>query len=198
MKRVIISLAIVGGLVFSVAAQKKSSPLAGLGSMTFYGIDFSKGRVYGAADEPEKLRKAFADINLLFIMEPEKYNVAQFVGKPMNDIRVDAVTNMNDTIPLDSIKTIVKGHVLTDTAIRKTVRDLNIVPYNHGMGLVMIMETLDKPSELGTFEFVLFDIDTRNVISHWSLSGEPGGFGLRNYWGRSVYDALGKVKTYKE
>ena len=191
-------MAIVGGLFFSVAAQKKSSPLAGLGSMTFYGIDFSKGRVYGAADEPEKLRKAFADINLLFIMEPEKYNVAQFVGKPMNDIRVDAVTNMNDTIPLDSIKTIVKGHVLTDTAIRKTVRDLNIVPYNHGMGLVMIMETLDKPGEQGTFEFVLFDIDTRNVISHWSLSGEPGGFGLRNYWGRSVYDALGKVKTYKE
>ena len=189
---------LVGGLIFSVSAQKKSSPLAGLGSMTFYGIDFSKGRVYGAADEPEKLRKAFADINMLFIMEPEKYNVAQFVGKPMNDIRVDAVTNMNDTIPLDSIKTIVKGHVLTDTAIRKTVKDLNIVPYNHGMGLVMIMETLDKPGELGTFEFVLFDIDTRNVISHWSLSGEPGGFGLRNYWGRSVYDALGKVKTYKE
>lgn len=198
MKRIIISLAIVGGLIFSVSAQKKSSPLAGLGSMTFYGIDFSKGRVYGAADEPEKLRKAFADINMLFIMEPEKYNVAQFVGKPMNDIRVDAVTNMNDTIPLDSIKTIVKGHVLTDTAIRKTVKDLNIVPYNHGMGLVMIMETLDKPGEQGTFEFVLFDIDTRNVISHWSLSGEPGGFGLRNYWGRSVYDALGKVKTYKE
>ncbi|MBO7497213.1 MAG: hypothetical protein J6T98_11740 [Salinivirgaceae bacterium] len=198
MKRTLLSLLLVGGLIFSVSAQKKSSPLAGLGSMTFYGIDFSKGRVYGAADEPEKLRKAFADINMLFIMEPEKYNVAQFVGKPMNDIRVDAVTNMNDTIPLDSIKTIVKGHVLTDTAIRKTVKDLNIVPYNHGMGLVMIMETLDKPGELGTFEFVLFDIDTRNVISHWSLSGEPGGFGLRNYWGRSVYDALGKVKTYKE
>ena len=198
MKRTLLSLLLVGGLIFSGSAQKKSSPLAGLGSMTFYGIDFSKGRVYGAADEPEKLRKAFADINMLFIMEPEKYNVAQFVGKPMNDIRVDAVTNMNDTIPLDSIKTIVKGHVLTDTAIRKTVKDLNIVPYNHGMGLVMIMETLDKPGELGTFEFVLFDIDTRNVISHWSLSGEPGGFGLRNYWGRSVYDALGKVKTYKE
>ena len=198
MKRTLLSLLLVGGLIFSVSAQKKSSPLAGLGSMTFYGIDFSKGRVYGAADEPEKLRKAFADINMLFIMEPEKYNVAQFVGKPMNDIRVDAVTNMNDTIPLDSIKTIVMGHVLTDTAIRKTVKDLNIVPYNHGMGLVMIMETLDKPGELGTFEFVLFDIDTRNVISHWSLSGEPGGFGLRNYWGRSVYDALGKVKTYKE
>lgn len=197
MKKILFSLALAA-ICFSAAAQKKSSPLAGLGSMTFYGIDFSKGRVYGAADEPEKLRKAFGDINMLFIMEPEKYDVAKFVGKPMNDIRIDAVTNMNDTIPLDSIKTVVKGHTIGDSAIVQTVKDLCIVSYNHGMGLVMIMETLDKPAELGTFVFVLFDIDTRNVISHWKLSGQPGGFGLRNYWARSVYEALEKVKTYKE
>lgn len=197
MKKILFSLALAA-ICFSAAAQKKSSPLAGLGSMTFYGIDFSKGRVYGAADEPEKLRKAFGDINMLFIMEPEKYDVAKFVGKPMNDIRIDAVTNMNDTIPLDSIKTVVKGHTIGDSAIVQTVKDLCIVSYNHGMGLVMIMETLDKPAELGTFVFVLFDIDTRNVISHWKLSGEPGGFGLRNYWAHSVYEALEKVKTYKE
>lgn len=197
MKKILFSLALAA-ICFSAAAQKKSSPLAGLGSMTFYGIDFSKGRVYGAADEPEKLRKAFGDINMLFIMEPEKYDVAKFVGKPMNDIRIDAVTNMNDTIPLDSIKTVVKGHTLSDTVIAQSVKDLSIVSYEHGMGLVMIMETLDKPAELGTFVFVLFDIDTRNVISHWKLSGQPGGFGLRNYWARSVYEALEKVKTYKE
>ena len=198
MKRIILSLALMGGLIFSASAQKKSSPLAGLGSMTFYGIDFSKGRVYGSVDEPEKLRKAFGDINMLFITEPEKYNVAKFVGKPMNDIRIDAVTNMNDTIPLDSIKTIVKGHTISDSTIAQTVKDLSIVSYNHGMGLVMIMETLDKPGELGTFVFVLFDIDTRNVISHWTLSGTPAGFGVRNYWAHSVYEALEKVKTYKE
>ena len=197
MKKILFSLALAA-ICFSAAAQKKTSPLAGLGSMTFYGIDFSKGRVYGAADEPEKLRKAFGDINMLFIMEPEKYDVAKFVGKPMNDIRIDAVTNMNDTIPLDSIKTVVKGHTIGDSAIVQTVKDLCIVSYNHGMGLVMIMETLDKPAELGTFVFVLFDIDTRNVISYWKLSGEPGGFGLRNYWAHSVYEALEKVKTYKE
>ena len=197
MKKILFSLALAA-ICFSAAAQKKSSPLAGLGSMTFYGIDFSKGRVYGATDEPEKLRKAFGDINMLFIMEPEKYDVAKFVGKPMNDIRIDAVTNMNDTIPLDSIKTVVKGHTIGDSAIVQTVKDLCIVSYNHGMGLVMIMETLDKPAEQGTFVFVLFDIDTRNVISHWKLSGEPGGFGLRNYWAHSVYEALEKVKTYKE
>ena len=198
MKRILLSLAIVGGLVLSAAAQKKTSPLAGLGSMTFYGIDFSKGRVYGATDEPEKLRKAFGDINMLFITEPEKYNVAKFVGKPMNDIRVDAVTNMNDTVPLDSIKTIVKGHTISDSTIAQTVRDLCIVSYNHGLGLCMIMQTLDKPGELGTFVFVLFDIDSRKVISHWTLSGTPAGFGVRNYWAHSVYEALEKVKTYKE
>ncbi|MBR3567380.1 MAG: hypothetical protein IKN94_03815 [Salinivirgaceae bacterium] len=197
MKRIVLSLALAA-ICLSAAAQKKTSPLAGLGSMTFYGIDFSKGRVYGSVDEPEKLRKAFRDINMLFIMEPEKYNVAKFVGKPMNEIRVDAVTNMNDTIPLDSIITIVKGHAISESDIEQTVKNLNIVSYNTGVGLVIIMETLDKPAETGTFVFVLFDIDTRTVTRHWALSGEPGGFGLRNYWAHSVYDALSKVKTYKE
>lgn len=197
MKKILFTLTLAA-ICLSVAAQKKTSPLAGLGSMTFYGIDFSKGRAYGSVDEPEKLRKAYSDINMLFITESEKYNVAKFVGKPMNEIRVDAVTNMNDTIPLDSIKTMVKGHTISDSTIAQTVKDLSIVSYNHGLGLVMIMQTLDKPSELGTFIFVLFDIDTRKVISHWALSGTPAGFGLRNYWAHSVYEALRKVKTYKE
>jgi hypothetical protein len=105
---------------------------------------------------------------------------------------------MNDTIPLDSIKTIVKGHTISDSTIAQTVRDLCIVSYNHGLGLCMIMQTLDKPGELGTFVFVLFDIDSRKVISHWTLSGTPAGFGVRNYWAHSVYEALEKVKTYKE
>jgi hypothetical protein len=57
MKRIVLSLAMVAALVLSAAAQKKTSPLAGLGGMIFYGIDFSKGRVYGAADEPESCAK---------------------------------------------------------------------------------------------------------------------------------------------
>ena len=96
----------------------------------------------------------------------------------------------------------VNGEAMTQQRFNDLVAeaegDLCIVSYNHGLGLCMIMQTLDKPGELGTFVFVLFDIDSRKVISHWTLSGTPAGFGVRNYWAHSVYEALEKVKTYKE
>lgn len=197
MKRLLLSLAIMCGLALLTAAQQKTSPFAGLGAISFYGVDFSKGRIYGSVDEPQKLRTAYADINMLFITEPEKYNVAKYTGKPMNEVRPDAVTNMNDTIPDDSLKTFEKTHVISDADIEQTLKGLNIVR-GSGLGLVMIMQYLDKPAEKGTFVFVLFNVEERTIVRRWTMTGTPGGFGLRNYWAHAILDVLSKVKTYKD
>ncbi|MBP3717642.1 MAG: hypothetical protein J6I79_09135 [Paludibacteraceae bacterium] len=36
----------------------------------------------------------------------------------------------------------------------------------------------------------LFHIATREIVEKWEAEGEPGGFGLRNYWAKSVYNTL--------
>ena len=45
---------------------------------------------------------------------------------------------------------------------------------------------------------VFFDIKSRNIVSSFKLTGAASGFGLRNYWAGSVYDAMKKVKKYKQ
>lgn len=56
-------------------------------------------------------------------------------------------------------------------------------------GLVLIATTLDKGNGIGYYTAVLFDPATQEVILQMDMAGKPGGFGLRNYWAGSVYNA---------
>ena len=62
--------------------------------------------------------------------------------------------------------------------------------------LVLIATTLDKGNGIGYYTAVLFDPATQEVILQMDMAGKPGGFGLRNYWAGSVYNALKKQGKY--
>ena len=71
--------------------------------------------------------------------------------------------------------------------------------YDNGSGnkgLVLIATTLDKGNGIGYYTAVLFDPATQEVILQMDMAGKPGGFGLRNYWAGSVYNALKKQGKY--
>ena len=64
------------------------------------------------------------------------------------------------------------------------------------LGLVLVATTLDKGNGLGYYTAVLFDPATHEIITQMDMVGKPGGFGLRNYWAGSVYNALKKQGKY--
>ena len=71
--------------------------------------------------------------------------------------------------------------------------------YDNGSGnkgLVLIATTLDKGNGIGYYTAVLFDPATQEVLLQMDMAGKPGGFGLRNYWAGSVYNALKKQGKY--
>lgn len=188
---------LIAGLTLSANAQKKASPIANLDDITFYGVDFSQGKIYGSTDKPDKLRQAYADINMLFLKEPAKYDVAKLLGKNIKDVRIDAVTESNENIPDDYLKTFSSSFTINDENIVNSLKNLKI-ENGSGVGFVMVMQQLNKPAESGTFQLVFFDIETRNIIKRWTMSGEPGGAGIRNFWACSVLEVLKQVKKYKE
>lgn len=188
---------LIAGLTLSANAQKKVSPIAKLDNITFYGIDFSQGKIYGSTDKPDKLRQAYADINMLFVTEPAKFDIAKLLGKNVKDVRIDAVSESNENIPDDYLKTFSSSFTINDENIVNSLKNL-IIDNGSGVGFVMVMQQLNKSNETATYQLVFFDIETRNIITRWTMSGEPGGGGIRNYWGNSVYDVLSKVKKYKE
>jgi len=189
MKKIVLSRLMIAAIVTSANAQKtakKKSPIANIESFSFYGIDYSQGRVFGASDEPEKLKKAFGDINMLFVNEADKYDLTKLTGKKVNKTDIMAVSDANKNIPADNVKTL-DGNF-----------SIKISDDDSGVGFVMIAQLLNKATEVVSYQMVFFDVKTRNIVTRFTLTGEAGGFGLRNYWAGSAYDALKKVKKYKQ
>ena len=159
-------------------------------SITFYGVDYSLVRVYGASESPTQFRTAFAAINDLCITEPKKYDISKFTGKKLNEISLDAVSEVNHKINLHDLVTTTPDYTLDATQITQAVRRLPIKKGAEGTGAVVVAQLLNKADNRGTYELVYFDVATREIIDGITLSGKAGGFGLRNFWAGSLYKAL--------
>jgi hypothetical protein len=172
-------------LTLSVASAQTNVP----GEVNYYGVDFSKTRTFGATETGEDFVSAFERINLLIIGEWHKYNPAARLRKTIyvQDISVTQVRN-GDIDPKE-VATTTPRYALTDADIAEMVKRYEIKE-SEGTGLVFIGELLNKQTATGTFSIVYFDIASRDVLYRRPVSGEAGGFGLRNYWAGALYRIL--------
>ena len=167
-------------------AQKGKTKMAA----DFYGVDYSCVSVIGANEQPAEFIKAFEAINRLFLSEPKKYDVAGFTGI---DILSTSVEQANEALGGLAAEQFMPRSTKADIAAQLLAR------YNNGSGnkgLVLIATTLDKGNGIGYYTAVLFDPATQEVLLQMDMAGKPGGFGLRNYWAGSVYNALKKQGKY--
>ena len=82
----------------------------------------------------------------------------------------------------------------TEEQIQEAVKNLPILSQEEKIGIVMIALFLNKEEDRGTYQFVIFNTKTREIIEQWTNSGKGLGIGLKNYWGVSVYNAIKKTK----
>ena len=170
-------------------AQKGKEKIAA----DFYGVDYSCVDVKGADEEPGAFIKAFEAINRLFLSEPKKYDVAGFTGI---DILSTGVEQANESLGALAAEQFTPRSAATDW---QTQLSQIVARYDNGSGnkgLVLVATTLDKGNGLGYYTAVLFDPATHEIITQMDMVGKPGGFGLRNYWAGSVYNALKKQGKY--
>ena len=84
--------------------------LKDISSVTFYGIDFTRAKVYGAKEGPMQFKYTFDDINKLFITEPKKYDIGKRLGVNVEVTSLEAVNDANKTINPDEIMTTNSGY----------------------------------------------------------------------------------------
>lgn len=189
MKKLTLLLCIL--LSMSAFAQNKEK-LKDISEATFYGVDFSKAKVYGASESVYDFKAAFFSINQLFITEAKKYNVAKaFKMKIVTNLqeveqKISAINEKDIMISQDSYK--------LDAAEISALIKAFPTEAKEGTGLIFVAELLDKSHNRGHYQVVFFDIATKNIIDSWSVNAKAGGFGLRNFWARSVYQVLKDVK----
>ena len=171
--------------------------------LTYLGIDFSQARLMGdaAASAADLKDKHFPGINQVVINEPKKYDLPKAFKKATINNDITVTESVNAKIDADKIK--VSGTTdevrLDAAAIQNIVNgyDLN---GKKGIGLVFIMENLNKTGAKGSLYVTFIDMATRKVLFTERMTGKAGGFGYKNYWAKAVYEVLEQIEKskYKE
>lgn len=192
MKRILLSLIAILFIVTGYAQNKFN--LSEVKSLTNYGVDFTIAKVYGGKDTGHQYWSTYADINELFIMKPKMYSIDKRLGIPVEVTSLEAVNQANKKINPDHIKTDNPQYMPTEEQIQEAVKNLPILSQEEKTGIVLIALFLNKEEGRGTYQFVVFNTKTREIIEQWTNTGKGLGIGLKNYWGMSVYNAIKKIK----
>ena len=156
----------------------------------FCGVDFSTVNIIGAGETEEKFINAFEGINGLMLSEPKKYNVGKFL-----DLDVASTDIANAIKQIDKLDDVdFKNRKQEIISLKKI---LNAYPSTEGNILIIIAKELNKGRNMGYFMAVIFDGESKEIISKVNFSGKAGGFGLRNFWAGSLYKGMKKYNPNK-
>lgn len=174
-------------------AQNKFN-LAGIEKLTNFGIDYSLAKVYGGKDSGYQYWITYADINELFISKSKTFDIGKRLGIPIEVVSLQAVNEVNKSINPDQIVTTEANYMPTEAQIRESIQKLPILSQEEKYGIVTICLFMNKEKDLATYQFVVFNTKTREIIEQWTNTGKALGIGLKNYWSYSVHNAIKKIK----
>lgn len=158
-----------------------------------YGVDFTHAKVFAARESVNDFANAFYDINMLLITEADKYDFSRVVKQPVY-IAIESMLKMTSDATYEDMMTL--SNLYNEPNCAEIIRNYDL-PQNEGFGIVMIAKFLDKPNACATYDVVLFDIATREILQKKEAVGDAEGFGLRNYWARTVYNVIKRAKLYR-
>lgn len=195
MKAPVIIIAFLLALTFQAIGQKSYTSPADVYSASeirFYGYDFNSLKLAETKRMGEDLKqqlyawvdfcqKHITDEKLTAWFRKEKVSVDYSpTVEPLRSINGErVVTYEKNVIPQDSLQSIVGAYILKE---------------KEGIGMVVILECLDKPTNKTSAYFTFFDIASRKILkSDYVSEKEVDGYGLTNYWGVSI---VGITKNY--
>lgn len=167
--------------------------------LTYLGIDFTNAKVLNEISQNamDIRDRHYVGINDLMLKEFKKYDIGKAFNKSLvtNDIsqakaknaKIDAEKIMESSaddlrLKKANIESIVKGY---DFSGKK------------GIGLLFIMETMNKTSEKGSMYVTLIDMASNKVLLTERMTGAAGGIGFRNCWIKTIYFVLAEIRKSK-
>jgi len=168
--------------------------------IAYLGIDFTNVKVIGHQDGEvmDLVDRQFSAINQLVLDESKKYDVAGALRRPTVRPDLSFVTAKNKTISVETIKStdVADEKHLGEADINKIVKGYNFGG-KEGIGFLMVMESMSKKSERGSIYLTFVDMATSKVLYTERVTEKCGGFGLRNYWAKSIYEAIDDIHDSK-
>ena len=192
MKRNLLTFFLLASCILGTAQNKFN--LSGISSLINFGIDYSLAKVFGGKESGHKYWITYADINEMFISKSKTFDIGKRLGIPVEVISLQAVNEVNKKINPDQIKTTDNNYMPTEVQIAEAVKKLPILSQEEKYGIVMICLFMNKATDQATYQFVVFNTKTREIVEQWTNTGKALGIGLKNYWSFSVHNAIKKIK----
>lgn len=164
--------------------------------LTYLGVDFTQAKVNGLT-KPELedlIERHFSSINNLVLNEPDKYKLEKFFHKYEVKTDIDQVEEHNKKIEVDNLKADGEPKELAKNDLEKLIKGYNFSG-KKGMGVIFVMEYMNKveKSEKAVLHVVFIDMEKSKVLFSERYTTKPAGFGVRNYWAKSVYNVMDKI-----
>jgi len=191
MNKLILLIGICLVFSFQINAQPNSSDVFDVNEITWYGLDFSNVRLIGAIGfkDPEKIKSYYFNAwNSLVIYENKKYKLNKFFHKDTVKQYLNVVSERNTLPKLDDL-VIETAYAFDAEKVKQIISEYDSGD-NEGIGLVFIVESLDKYNENASIWVTFFDIQTKQVLLTEKIDGKAGGYGFRNFWAGAYFKVM--------
>lgn len=165
--------------------------------IVWLGLDFTRVKLIGPAgfnDVHRIVNTEFHAMNDFFVKEPKKFNFPKFIRKTAR-YKLDFVYQRNMKIPVDGLVLVSDIGNRVDGNIVQQVVDECQFPKDNLIGMMFVVESLDK-IQAAAFVWVTFiDLATGKVIFASKYAGRAGGLAFRNFWANSFFDVLKQLPS---
>jgi hypothetical protein len=161
--------------------------------VTWLGLDFSALKLIKTDEvvtDRELQTKYFPGWNDLILNEPKKFDIAKAIDRISVENDLAAVTAVNEKAKPEFITDDSQEFQHLDNAkVKQMVKKYNLKGKS-GIGLVFIVESMDKTRKAASVWVTFINMSTKEVLLSHPVTGESGGFGFRNYWAGSFNKIL--------
>lgn len=192
MKKQFLLIAFLAIGLFSFDGPEPDAKIFSSSQLVWCGLDFSQAKCIGSEGftEPDQVKDRYFEAwNDLILGESDKYNVKEFYQKDklVNDL---SVVSERNKIPNADELVINEPYAFEEGQLESIIGAYNLEEAQDGLGVVYVVESLNKTEKKAVINVVFFDIASKDILWTKQYEESPGGFGFRNYWARAVLNTM--------
>ncbi len=162
----------------------------------WYGVDLSNAYLIGdyGFRKPEILNTEFKKLNYKIVNEVGKYKLEQTFNQRNLLFDFTQIFNSFDKTDFSkNIKNKIVDSKITFDDLQKIINNYNF-PDKNKIGIIYIVEELNKITETASIVIIEFDTNTKKIISAKRYKGLASGIGIASHWANSVYRINNKIR----
>ena len=206
MKKIILTLPLIALINFISYSQSEMRDLFNPETKIYWmGLDFTSTKFIGFSKEigsnpilktREDLRDSmFVLWNDLMLDQSEKFNIQKAFRSSNFEVFFEPVMEANSKTNLEG-----KIEGAPTNLIKDDIQDIVSryeIDGKEGIGIVIIVEILNKPEARGTVITAMIDLSSKQLLHYIRGKHVSAGFGLRNYWASVIYREIKEIQKRK-